>query len=280
MKKKTAYIIGNGPSLANTNVSLLKDKTTMSFNRAFIAYEDWGFDPTYFLAIDGNTLRGMHKDLNILIDKSNIERFFLLNIEDNPAHGYVDDLFTKADNVTFISDRKEWQDMNDVENPPFTQMREDDKNNISCFVPPNSGLAGLLILRWLGYNEIAFIGQDARYLDDSIYRDDSIEKIGSEYRSSKNNDQNHFRSDYFGENMVFGKPNQDEVINLWAQTSLWIHSQTDFDVYSCTPGSNLNPYYRYIPLDEFVEGKRGGEIPHPQLNEILQKKENTNEVSV
>tara|TARA_Y100001973_G_C5205566_1_gene341276 strand:- start:3772 stop:4611 length:840 start_codon:yes stop_codon:yes gene_type:complete len=279
MKKKTAYIIGNGPSLANENMSLLKDKITMSFNRAFIAYEDWGFDPTYYLAIDGNTMRGMHKDVNELIDKSNIERFFLLNIEDNPAHGYVDELFTKADNVTFITNSGTHV-INDG-TPPFTQAYEMDKNNVVLPVAPNSGMTGLAILRMLGYNEIAFIGQDARYIDDAIYRNGSIEKISREYRSSEDNDQNHFRSDYFGKGMIFGKPNQDDIINLWSTASPWIHEQSDFDVYSCTPGSNLNPYYRYIPLEDFVEGKRECEMPaHPQIKEILQNKENTNEVSV
>lgn len=61
-KKRTAWIIGTGPSLRNIDISKLKEQHTITFNRAYVAFEDWGFDPTYYLAIDSNDMRAMYKD--------------------------------------------------------------------------------------------------------------------------------------------------------------------------------------------------------------------------
>ena len=47
----------------------LKNYDCVTFNRAYVAFEDWGFVPKYYLAIDGNDIRIMYKDLGGLIKK-------------------------------------------------------------------------------------------------------------------------------------------------------------------------------------------------------------------
>jgi hypothetical protein len=42
------FIIGNGPSLKNTDISKLRDEYTFGMNRVYLAFEEWGF-PTSFL---------------------------------------------------------------------------------------------------------------------------------------------------------------------------------------------------------------------------------------
>ena len=73
MIKKTAFVIGTGPSLRKIDMSKLKDKKTVTFNRAYIAFDDWGFDPTYYLSIDSNDLRSMYKDVNKRRSKATME---------------------------------------------------------------------------------------------------------------------------------------------------------------------------------------------------------------
>jgi hypothetical protein len=41
VKNETAWVIGTGPSLRNIDASLLKDKPTITFNRAYVAFEDF-----------------------------------------------------------------------------------------------------------------------------------------------------------------------------------------------------------------------------------------------
>lgn len=48
------FIIGNGPSLKNTNLGLLRDEYTFGMNRIYLLFPELGFRTTYYLAV--NTL--------------------------------------------------------------------------------------------------------------------------------------------------------------------------------------------------------------------------------
>jgi len=256
-KSKTGWIIGNGPSLANIDVSRLKGETTVSFNRAYIAYEDWGFDPTYFLVIDSNDMRSIYKDVNGLIENSKIEKFFLPKCDDNRKHeakhfqdqekvGPQWEMITKRDNVYFIEPGP-----NDI---AHAAISEKDKTFITAH-HQNAGWMGLKLLYTLGYREIAFVGCDSRYRDDED-ANKYITKEKSEYVSHADYDVNHFRHDYFGKGQRFGKPNQNRIIKIWRKGRHEIDSLRDLKVFSCTENSTLNDWYDYIPFEEFLDGKR------------------------
>ena len=49
---KRCFIIGNGPSLNETDLSPLKNEITIATNGAYKAFDDWGFTPTYLLFED------------------------------------------------------------------------------------------------------------------------------------------------------------------------------------------------------------------------------------
>lgn len=46
------FILGNGPSLARTDISLLKNEFTFGMNRVYLAFKDWGFPTSYFLSVN------------------------------------------------------------------------------------------------------------------------------------------------------------------------------------------------------------------------------------
>ena len=48
------FVLGNGPSLKRTNLSLLQDEITFGLNRIYLLFDELGFSTTYFVAI--NTL--------------------------------------------------------------------------------------------------------------------------------------------------------------------------------------------------------------------------------
>ncbi len=233
---KTAYIIGTGPSLRDVDMSLLKDKDTITFNRAYVAFGDWGFEPTYFLCIDGNDLRSVYKDINNLIDNSSIKKFFLLNPTDNGAHeeesfqdnDKVDILFEPRDNIQFLHNNE---------------------------IVPNAGVMGLKVLKDMGYDEIAFLGCDSRYKDDEESNKHITVNKG-EYTSHADHDVNHFTDNYFGKGIHFGKPNEAQIINLWTSEKHLIDADPNFNVYSCTYNSKLNGIYDYIELKDFIKGVR------------------------
>lgn len=45
-------VIGNGPSLRKTDISLLRDTVTFGLNRVYLAFDEWGFDTTYHVVVN------------------------------------------------------------------------------------------------------------------------------------------------------------------------------------------------------------------------------------
>ena len=269
VKNKTAFIIGTGPSLKDVDVSLLKDYTTITFNRAYIAFEEWGFEPTYYLAIDGNDIRSIYKDINNLILNSNIERFFLYKVNDNEEHtrkeSYQDgDIVSSKDMI--------------VDSPKITYIPPN-------HILPNAGWMGVKTLATLNYNNIAFVGCDCRYIDDTRKYDVDGVKIqlsnndiivtGKEYASTADTDVNHFRQDYFGKGIHFGKPNEDIVLELWWHGSKAIKNNdfiatngNSINITSCTKGSKANKWYEYVPLEDYITATPEEWLSH-RRNEVI-----------
>lgn len=51
-KGQRCFVVGNGPSLNDIDMSLLKNEITMGSNRCYLGYEKWGFDFTYWGLLD------------------------------------------------------------------------------------------------------------------------------------------------------------------------------------------------------------------------------------
>ena len=47
-----AFILGNGPSLARTDIQKLRGEQTLGLNRVFLAFPDWGFSTSYFVCVN------------------------------------------------------------------------------------------------------------------------------------------------------------------------------------------------------------------------------------
>jgi hypothetical protein len=51
-KGQRCFIIGNGPSLKNTDLSKLKNEVTLGQNRIYLGFPEWGFSTTYYLSVN------------------------------------------------------------------------------------------------------------------------------------------------------------------------------------------------------------------------------------
>jgi hypothetical protein len=60
---KRCFIIGNGPSLKNTDLSLLKGEFTFGMNRIYLLFPDLGFTTTYFLSVNDLVIEQCTKDI-------------------------------------------------------------------------------------------------------------------------------------------------------------------------------------------------------------------------
>tara|TARA_S200002703_G_C3803114_1_gene248318 strand:- start:5550 stop:6440 length:891 start_codon:yes stop_codon:yes gene_type:complete len=282
---KTAFVIGTGPSLRDIDVSLLKDHTTITFNRAYIAFEDWGFDPTYYLAIDSNDIRSIYKDINNLILNSNIEKFFFTDTLNNEYYthkdSYQDGDIVSSDEMLVGSEKVYylWPDLQALNDPeayaaflrirynnlyPNKELIPHDKAYFPVFVNDhwssstggaNAGFCGIKVLAALGYSRIAFVGCDCRYQDDKQSNIDITTRtgaVGEEYTSHADTDINHFSPKYFGKGIHFGKPNEPDILNIW-RLGAEILKRTGIQVISCTKNSKANEWYDYIPFEDFIK---------------------------
>jgi len=46
------FVIGNGPSLRETDVSNLKNEYTLGMNRIYLAFDDWGFQTSFLVSVN------------------------------------------------------------------------------------------------------------------------------------------------------------------------------------------------------------------------------------
>ncbi len=60
------FIIGNGPSLKQTDLSLLKDEFTFGMNRIYLGFPEMGFQTTYFLTINSLVIEQCAEDIRLL----------------------------------------------------------------------------------------------------------------------------------------------------------------------------------------------------------------------
>ena len=60
------FVIGNGPSLKNTDLSLIKDEYTFGMNRIYLAFEEWGFQTSFLVSVNDLVIEQCHNDFNDL----------------------------------------------------------------------------------------------------------------------------------------------------------------------------------------------------------------------
>ena len=61
-----AFILGNGPSLALTNVGKLKGEATFGMNRVYLVFPEWGFQTSYFVCVNDLVIEQSASDIAAL----------------------------------------------------------------------------------------------------------------------------------------------------------------------------------------------------------------------
>lgn len=65
-KEKRAFIIGNGPSLKQTDTSKLKNEITFGMNRIYLAFPEWGFTTSYLCVTNDLVVEQFVNDISEL----------------------------------------------------------------------------------------------------------------------------------------------------------------------------------------------------------------------
>lgn len=65
-KGERCFIIGNGPSLRNTDMSRLRDEATIGMNRIYLMFPELGFQTSYYLSINDLVIEQCAEDIQAL----------------------------------------------------------------------------------------------------------------------------------------------------------------------------------------------------------------------
>lgn len=153
-----AVLIGSGPSLNRVDPRRFASYDTISFNRSFLAWSDWGYAPTFHACLDPRTVAIIGAELPGVVAGHPSSRFFFHR--DAAKFGDFD-----LRRVTFC----------DLDDSRRFATAFDRLANFG-----NVGAISLQILALLGYRKILMVGVDGQYATESNVRRDA----------------NHFRDDY------------------------------------------------------------------------------------
>lgn len=217
--KLRAWIIGNAPSIADLDMTRLKDEITFSFNRAYLAYEEWGWYPTYYCVIDSRMLKQTTEDVNKLIRSGKIKEFYLI---EEGSEGII-----KADNVHIIK---------------FDTTGYNDHGGKWGFRPSNWKYCGdvaafaLQVAYSIGYREIYLAGVDMTWGDFGY--------------TAPNKDVDHFRPDYESEKVRMSEIYKHAHKRSWEKSIKEATSEPyNLKMTITTPDSVLRQWLPYQPFE-------------------------------
>lgn len=97
---KRCFIIGNGPSLRDTDLSLLQNEITFGLNRIYLLFPELGFSTTYLVSINDLVLEQFSQDLKNL----DLPKFFTWRARrwfpDDPTFLFLDTDYTGDETFT------------------------------------------------------------------------------------------------------------------------------------------------------------------------------------
>lgn len=184
-----AVIIGNGPSLGETDLSLLADEVTFGVNGIFYAREKMGFDPTYYVVEDSSFMRENLAEVRAQQAKL---KFF-------PS--MYRSLYAQDDAIFFNLNRGFYEGRSP--NAGFPRFSVDVAQRV--YAGQSVTYVNLQLAFYMGFETVVLVGVDFDYV---IPEGDDR---NGEVLTSRGPDRNHFHPDYFGPGKTWKDPRLDRV---------------------------------------------------------------------
>lgn len=208
------FIIGNGPSLNNMDLNLMKDDVVFCSNSFFLKFNDLDFTPS-FITVEDHLVA--EDNYEVFKNLKGIKKIFPIDLK----HILTDDIETY-----WVNFRR-----------AFLNKRNDGnfKFNIKGEVLYWGGTVlymNLQLAAYMGFKEIYLIGVDLSY---SIPEDASV--AGSVI-TSNSDDPNHFDGTYFGKGKRWHLPETDRMQSSFTNAYRAL-SEGGIYLYNATCGGNL-----------------------------------------
>jgi hypothetical protein len=234
-KGERCIIIGNGPSLNQTDFSLLTDQSTFGVNGIFYADDRLPQPLTYYVVEDTKVF------------EENTEA--ILEYGRGCGEIILPTLYKKSvanpEEVTFFRMNGGFYRKQD---PNFCRPRFSTNAEEVLFCGQSVTFINLQLAYWMGFSEVALIGMDFSY----TLPPGTVVK-GHLYESQED-DPNHFDPRYFGAGKTWKNPYLNRVGANYEIAKVMFEADGR-KVYNCTVGGKLEVFDR-LDLADFVNGSR------------------------
>lgn len=213
------FIIGNGPSLNETDLTKLKNETTFGCNRIYLKHSEMKFGVTYYFEIDALEIFQIKDEINKYLELSDIECMFTL---------------------------ERWCNMFSPE-----KVKSINPSEIP-FEYSNTGIVMIWKAIEMGFNPIYLLGMDLDYID----LDDNIINLGNNICKLKKDTQDsfHFDSNYWkgkDEKFLYHKNEMQWVISAFRNMKSYT-KEKNIDVYNTGINGNADMFER-IPYNSLFD---------------------------
>lgn len=207
-------IIGNGPSLNNTDVAKIKNEYTFGLNRIYLAFEDWGFETSFLLSVNDLVVEQCAEDLMQL----EMPRFFSWRAKQ---------WLKPQENLHFL--------YTTYTGPKFAK-------NVSGRIWEGATVtySALQLAYHMGFSTVVLIGVDHSFAT----KGEANKTIVSE-----GDDPNHFNPKYFGKGFRWQLPDLD-TSEIAYQMAKYTFEQDGRQVLDATVGGKLEVFPK-IDFDSY-----------------------------
>lgn len=221
-KGERCFIIGNGPSLNEMDVTLLQHEYAFGVNSFYYKTNETGYKPYFFCVEDTDVMKDNMQEID--------------NFDCN--YRFFPSIYKK-----YIKNRKGtyFFNMNRSFYEPRSQYFEQPRFSTDCskriFCGQSVTIINLQLAFYLGFTEVYLIGMDFSYIipDSAIVNDKDIE--------STEDDVNHFHPDYFGKGKKWHDPKLENVLRSYKECKK-IYEENGRKIYNSTKGGKLEIFDR------------------------------------
>jgi len=224
------FIIGNGPSLKNTNLSLLRDEFTFGMNRIYLMYPDLGFTTTYYLSINSLVIEQCAQDILAL----QIPRFLSWRSRDS-----IQDLLDE--NRKLPSD------------PPlsflhttYTGQKFTKDAGGRLWEGATVTYVAMQLAFHMGFQQVILIGVDHSFTSKGKPNTTVV---------SGGDDPDHFDSNYFGKGFRWQLPDLD-TSEVSYRKAKEVYSAADREILDATIGGKLTVFPKVEYQSLFIEKRK------------------------
>lgn len=245
------FILGNGPSLNETDLSLLENETVFACNAVFLLFDRINWRPTYYTCVDSQVLPDRAQDIEAMLSNHpDMIGFFPAELQE---HGGARSRFAVRVHIQDGPNRFFFnEEAGSLDHLPWSLFSADVERRV--IQPYTVAVTMLQLAAYMGFSEIYLVGCDMRYTvpDDAVRGDGEAE--GDVRLRSTSSDSNHFDPEYFGPGRKWHLPQVSKMREHFRVAGEAL-SQLSVTVKNATLGGDLDVFER-TTLEEIIAEPR------------------------